>query len=105
MFLRQVFVVLSLVLLVLLLIIGFLDSGANNHFFPLLSSFTLVYKIRPISVDLPNGSSILVQHAGNIFFLQNHFSQGLIFYNFQTQSHFSFKVMQITFLFSAIYIR
>jgi len=45
-----------------------LDSGANDHVCSSLSSFTSFYKIKPIHVNLPNGSSILVQHAGNVSF-------------------------------------
>ena len=46
----------------------FLDSGANDHIFSSLSSFSSFYKTKPISVNLPNGSSVLVQHVGKISF-------------------------------------
>ena len=45
-----------------------LDSGANDHICGNLASFTSFYQIKPAHVNLPNGTSILVNHAGNVSF-------------------------------------
>ena len=45
-----------------------LDSGANDHMCSSLSSFSSFYKIKPTYVNSPNGTSVIVDHAGNISF-------------------------------------
>lgn len=56
-----------------------LDSGANDHICSYLTSFTSFYKIKPINVNLPNGFSVLVQHAGNISFSPNLFLTNVLY--------------------------
>jgi len=45
-----------------------IDSGANEHICSSLHLFHSYYKIKPINVNLPNGSSVLVQYAGTVVF-------------------------------------
>ena len=45
-----------------------IDSRANEHIFSNLSHFTSFYQIKPVHVTLPNGSSLIVDHAGTISF-------------------------------------
>jgi len=50
-----------------------LGSGANDHICCSLSSFSSFYKIKPVNVNLPNSTSVLAHHAGNIQFSRNLF--------------------------------
>jgi len=45
-----------------------LDSGDNDHICSSLASFSSLYKIKPTNVNLPNGSSVIVDHVGNVSF-------------------------------------
>ncbi|XP_019416458.1 PREDICTED: uncharacterized protein LOC109327761 [Lupinus angustifolius] len=45
-----------------------LDTGATNHVCPDLSIFDAFHKIKPITVSLPNGSSVQANYAGTIIF-------------------------------------
>ena len=45
-----------------------IDSRANEHICSSLHLFHSYYKIKPINVNLPNGSSVLVQYAGTVVF-------------------------------------
>lgn len=56
-----------------------LDSGANGHICSSLSSFTSFYKIKPINVNLPNGTSVLVHHTGNISFSSNLYLTNVLY--------------------------
>ncbi|MCH79266.1 polynucleotidyl transferase Ribonuclease H fold, partial [Trifolium medium] len=44
------------------------DSGANDHICSSVHWFNSFYKIKPISVNLPNGNSVIVKYAGNVQF-------------------------------------
>jgi len=54
-----------------------IDSGANEHICSSLDLFHSNYKIKPIIVNLPNGSSVIVHYAGTVMFSPhfqiNHF--------------------------------
>ncbi|PNX73342.1 peptide transporter PTR2, partial [Trifolium pratense] len=43
-----------------------LDSVASEHICSSLQWFNSFYKIKPMHIKLPNGSSVIVQHAGNV---------------------------------------
>jgi hypothetical protein len=45
-----------------------LDSGATDHVCSSLHWFTSFYRIKPVHISLPNGTSVLVNFAGNITF-------------------------------------
>jgi len=61
-----------------------IDSGANEHICSSLSSLHSYYKIKPLNVTLPNGSSVLVDYAGTIIFSPHfHFSHVLYSLSFQ----------------------
>jgi hypothetical protein len=45
-----------------------LDSGANEHICTTLSLFTSIHSIPPVYVNLPNGSSVVLNQAGTIVF-------------------------------------
>lgn len=45
-----------------------IDSGANEHICSSLHLFHSYYRIKPICVNLPNGSSVIVQYAGTVVF-------------------------------------
>ena len=45
-----------------------IDSGDNEHICSSLHLFHSYYKIKPINVNFPNGSFVLVQHAGTVIF-------------------------------------
>ena len=48
-----------------------IDSGANEHICSSLHLFHTYYKIKPINVNLQNGSSVLVQYVGIVVFSPN----------------------------------
>jgi len=48
--------------------IWLLDSGANEHVTSSAHWFTSYHKINPKPVNLPNGTSVLVQYVGTIYF-------------------------------------
>jgi len=45
-----------------------IDLGANEHICSTLSHLSSFYQIKPVYVTLPNCSSVIVNHAGNIPF-------------------------------------
>jgi hypothetical protein len=49
-----------------------LDSGATDHVCSSMHWFTSFYRIKPIHIILPTGSSVLVEYVGNVF-LSNQF--------------------------------
>jgi hypothetical protein len=56
-----------------------LDSGANEHIVSSLHWFTSYHKITPKPVNLPNGSSVLVDIAGTIHFTPNFYHENVLF--------------------------
>jgi len=45
-----------------------IDSGANEHISCTMSYFSAFYRIKPVKVTLPNGTSLIVSFAGTISF-------------------------------------
>jgi hypothetical protein len=71
--------------------IWLLDSGANEHIVSSTHWFTSYHKILPKPVNLPNGTSVLVEHAGTI-----HFSPKLYLDNVLFSPHFNFNLISIS---------
>jgi hypothetical protein len=45
-----------------------LDSGASDHVCSSLHWFSSFHSIKPLHVNLPNGHTVIVTHAGTVFF-------------------------------------
>jgi len=56
-----------------------LDSGANEHIVSSLNWFTSYHKITPKLVNLPNGSSILVEIADTICFTPHFYLENVLY--------------------------
>lgn len=56
-----------------------LDSGANEHIVSSIHWFTSYHKITPKPVNLPNGSSVLVDIAGTIHFTPIFYIDNVLF--------------------------
>lgn len=74
-----------------------LDLGSNDHICSSLSSFTSFYKIKPINVNLPNCSSVLVKHEGNV-----SFSSSLYLINVLYSFAFNLNLISISKLYKSI---
>jgi hypothetical protein len=59
--------------------IWLLDSGANEHIVSSTHWFTSYHKIIPKHVNLPNGTSVLVQYAGTIRFSPQFYLDNVMF--------------------------
>jgi hypothetical protein len=57
----------------------FLDSGANEHIVSSIHWFTSFHKINPKPVNLPNGTSVLVEYAGTIHFTPDFFIEDVLY--------------------------
>ena len=57
--------------------IWLLDFGANEHIVSSTHWFTSYHKITPKLVNLPNGSSVLVEYAGTIQFTPHFYLNGV----------------------------
>jgi hypothetical protein len=71
--------------------IWILDSGANEHITSSAHWFTSYHKIDPKPVNLPNGTSVLVQYAGTI-----HFSPQFYLENVLYSSSFTMNLIYIS---------
>jgi hypothetical protein len=60
----------------------FIDSGANEHVVSSTDWFTSFHKIKPKPVNLPNGTSVLVEYAGTIHFTSDFFSRECSLFTF-----------------------
>ncbi|XP_058774287.1 uncharacterized protein LOC131648552 [Vicia villosa] len=58
-----------------------LDSGANDHVCSSLALFTSIHSITPISITLPNGSSIRVTQAGHVHFSSTLYLEDVLYSN------------------------
>jgi len=56
-----------------------LDSGASDHVCPHLHCFTSLYKIQPISVSFPNGTTLISQYCGSIKFSEQFEINNVLF--------------------------
>jgi len=63
-----------------------LSTSATNHVTYLKNQFTVLYKIKPINIKLPNGSLITAHYTGTI-----QISKQFIIYNVLYVPEFSFK--------------
>ena len=59
--------------------IWLLDYGANEHIVSSLNWFTSYHKITPKPVNLPNGSSVLVEYVGTIHFTSHFYLENVLF--------------------------
>ena len=57
-----------------------IDYVANEHICPSLHLFHSYYKIKPINVNLPNGSSVIVHYVGTVMF-SPHFHINHVLYS------------------------
>jgi len=67
-----------------------LDTGATNHVTHDLSQFSSFYKIKPITIRLPNNSTIVDEFAGTKIF-----SDSLIIFNVLYIPEFSFNIISV----------
>jgi len=67
-----------------------IDSGGNEHICSSLSLFSIFYQIKLVHVPLENGSSIMVNHPGNISFTSN-----LYLTNFLYSSSFKLNLIYV----------
>jgi len=65
-----------------------LDTGATDHVTYNKRNFITFYKIKPVNINLPNGSSIKACHAGTV-----QFSNDLIIFNVLYILEFSFNII------------
>lgn len=56
-----------------------LDTGVTNHICHSLSKFHSYKRIEPVFVKLPNGSNILTQHSGTVYFSENLFLNNVLY--------------------------
>ena len=68
-----------------------LDSGATDHITSSLKWFQYFSKIKPITIKLPNGSSVISQYSGTICF-----SSSLILHNVLYVLDFTFNLISIS---------
>ena len=72
-----------------------LDTGATDHVCFSLSKFHSYKKIRPISVQLPNGNKIVTETAGTIIFSNDFFLTNVLYI-----PQFSFNLISVSKLIS-----
>ena len=65
-----------------------LDTGATNHVTHDLSQFSSFYKIKPITIILPNNSTVIAEFVGT-----KNFSYSLIIFNVLYIPEFSFNII------------
>jgi len=68
-----------------------IDSGANEHICSSISLLHSFYKIKPLQVTLPNGTSVLVHYAGTVFF-PHHFYITNVLYS----PHFKVNLISVS---------
>ena len=56
-----------------------IDSGANEHICCNFTLFSLYHSIPPVHVTLPNGSTVIVTHAGNINFSSQFYLTNVLY--------------------------
>jgi len=56
-----------------------LDSGANEHICGNISYFTSFHRIKPVCVNLPNKTTILVHYAGNVVFTPQFYLTNVLY--------------------------
>lgn len=74
-----------------------LDSGATDHICSSLSFFVSYHEIRPIHVQLPNGSNVLASHLGSILISPN-----FLLHNVLHIPSFAYNLISVTKLTSSI---
>ena len=67
-----------------------LDTGATNHVTYDLNQLSVFYKIKPITVKLPNNSTVVAEFAGT-----KNFSDSLVLFNVLYIPEFSFNLISV----------
>lgn len=65
-----------------------INTGATNHVTHDKNQFTSFYKINPISIKLPNSSTVTANYAGTI-----HFSKEFVIFNVLYIPEFTFNLI------------
>ena len=74
-----------------------IDSGATDHITSSLNWFQAYFKIKPINVNLPNGSSVTAQYSGIV-----QISPNFVLHNVLFVPNFNFNLISISKLISTL---